>query len=205
MGSSSIGMEPSCKVFAICGPPGSGKTTLCKALSCIIPHSHYICMDDYQQMTSWTDSQLAMWLESGSDYSKLPAPGLLKELYRLKYSRSDTITQDISRFTPIFFESHLGKHLGSSSIIDYVVWIDTSLDISLARAVRGIFCEETSGSSEIEHLNSKSLGSYLDQYVHRTAMLLRMQSNRIRPTADLIVTKHSNESIADWVEGLCRV
>jgi hypothetical protein len=161
-------------------------------------------MDDYQQMTSWTDRQLEIWLESGADYSELPMPGLMDELYRLKFSSNDSGDENSLRFTPIFLESHLGRHQGARSIIDYVVWMDTALDISLARAVRLMFCEKPFDSLEIQHLNAANLGAYLNQYVHRTANLLRMQSKRIRPTADLIVTSHSYEAVAEWVTSLCK-
>jgi uridine kinase len=197
-------LRVSSKVFAICGPPGSGKTSLCKALNSIIPYSHYVSMDDYQQMTSWTDSQLVTWLESGSDYSDLPMPGLMDELYRLKYSMNNSIPKNICHSTPIFFESHLGRHQGLNSVIDHVLWLDTALDISLARAVRAMFCDVNLRSATNCQLNARELDDYLAQYVARTAKLLRIQSRRIRPTADLIISKHSNNEVAEWIANICR-
>jgi len=192
------------KIFAICGPPGSGKTSLCKALNSIIPYSHYVSMDDYQQMTSWTDSQLVTWLDSGSDYSDLPMPGLMDELYRLKYSMNDFIPHNICYSTPIFFESHLGRHHGINSVIDHVLWLDTALDISLARAVRDMFCDVNFRAEYSRQLNVRELDDYLAQYIVRTAELLRIQSRRIRPTADLIISKHSHKEVAEWIVNICR-
>jgi len=192
------------KVFAICGPPGSGKTSLCMALKSIIPYSHYVSMDDYQQMTSWTDSQLVTWIESGADYSDLPMPGLLDELYRLKYSMNASIPHNICHSTPIFFESHLGRHQGVNSVIDHVLWLDTALDISLARAVRAMFCDVSLRSATNCQLSARELDDYLAQYVARTAKLLRIQSRRIRPTADLIISKHSHNEVAEWIANICR-
>jgi len=135
----------------------------------------YISMDSYQLMTDWDLDQLQYWIRGGADYNLLPMPGLLEALFDLKTSGLVPNTNNANRI--IFFESHIGKSSRLlSSIVDYVIWIDCDYDIALARALLSSFNQ--GASYELEY--------YLNTYLACSSDLLRLQRQRIRPSANYL-------------------
>jgi len=188
-------------VFAITGPPGSGKTFLCSQLLQCFPEAAYLSMDDYQIMTAWSQQELLSWMAAGADYEELPMPGLCEALARLKFQqhRSGSAVAQLS--PPIFFESHLGKNtIGLSALVDYVIWLDQDLDICLARALRSV-CRQQRTAAPMESDELARMQSYLDHYLATTSTLLRMQRERIKPTADYLFKDQPVTRLSEWILG----
>jgi adenylate kinase family enzyme len=186
-------------VFAITGPPGSGKTFLCSQLLQCFPEAAYLSMDDYQIMTAWSQQELLSWMAAGADYEELPMPGLCEALARLKFQHHPAGSAVEPSSSPIFFESHLGKHtIGLTALVDYVIWIDQDLDICLARALRAM-CRQQRGARQEGSTETTKIQSYLDHYLITTSALLRMQRERIRPTADYLLIDQSVTKLSEWI------
>src|SRR5215469_5017008 len=110
-------------VIAVAGPPGGGKTTLVRRLAARLnaPTLHY---DDYEQITRRSPAEVEAWLDRGAPADEVPLPGFAEALARLKGNGARYIILDFL----------LGRaHGATAGGIDFLIWIDTPLDIALTR------------------------------------------------------------------------
>lgn len=179
-------MPAPARVVALCGPPGSGKSTLAAALAkhlgadaCRVDH------DDYDHGTRQSIAELQDWSTAGAAYEALPAPDLVRALSALRQGRGAENPNAGCAIAPapvILFESHFGRaHRDTAPLIDFVIWLDTPLDIALARKLTD-FLRSPGGPPPVGWL-----GDYLDNYQAVVGMLLRQQRERVRPGADLVL------------------
>src|SRR5579872_1542992 len=113
-------------VIAVAAPPGGGKTTLVRLLSAKLsaPMLHY---DDFEQITRRTPAEVEAWLDRGAPADEVPLPGFAEALARLKNGGTRSVVLDFL----------LGRAHGSTATeIDFMIWIDTPLDIALTRTLR---------------------------------------------------------------------
>ncbi|WP_245516672.1 AAA family ATPase [Methylobacterium segetis] len=181
-------------VIAISGAPGSGKTTLAKALARDLGGAPILDYDSYEQITIWPPERVAVWLGRGAPIAEVPLPGLAADLAALKQGRAVADrarggTMRVSRAGPraIVFDTLLGRaHQDSGLLIDYLIWLDVPLDVALARKVRS-FTAEARGDLRA----GASLLSHIDTYLGHYEDLLRptyaIQRQRVRPGADLVL------------------
>jgi uridine kinase len=189
------------KIIAVCGPPGSGKSTLCSKIVKLLPASIYISMDRYQLMTEWDEFRLDLWCNHGCDYNELPVPGLLERLESLKNGQPLIGGNSSPSLDYIILESHIGRcSTAMKKIIDFVFWLDLDFDLCLARALLAM----TEGQKRYENYSTMisvdELDGYLSSYLSRTAKLLRIQRDRIKPDADLIISNPSAQTIINWIQ-----
>jgi uridine kinase len=183
-------------VIAISGPPGSGKSTLCKLLASYFKSSTYLSMDEYQVMTDWDPITLHRWLQQGADYNQLPMPGLAQSLQSAIRSQAQ-IHGDMSQKL-VFLESHLGREtISLADLVNYVVWIDCDLDLCLARALLAMANDSIPYQSE--NISVQAITYYLQQYLSLTSHLLRLQRSRIRYSADFIYTNGDFRALTEWI------
>jgi uridine kinase len=179
-------------VVAVAGPAGGGKTSLVEGLVARLGDACAIHMDSYERMTREPIARVARWAERGADFDELEVPLLGDHLRRLKAGEAIVGPAGGATITPrkyIVFETQFGRaHRATGGLIDLLIWIDTPLDVALARRVRTL-CAETlradSPGAARERLAwiEQYLGSYLD-VVRR---LLLLQAERVRPQADVVL------------------
>ncbi len=178
-------------IIAIAGPPGCGKSTLARALAMHLDAS-IIDYDHYQTITEQSVETIIQWLDNGIDYNVLSIPGLSEDLSRLKRGCAVTPPDQTFSIKPrnfILFETPFGYcHADSAKHIDLMLWIDTPLDIALARNIRA-FTEhfQRSDSSSAASDNIHWLQEYLDNYTNSVHNLLAKQIDKVRPQADYII------------------
>lgn len=153
-------------VVGVAGAPGSGKSTLVAALAQALPGARALHMDDYENMTRLPLEAVARWYRAGADIDAFEFPQLQAALARP--------AQDLVLFETQFGRAHgaTGRHVG------FLIWIDTPLDIALARAL-GAALERGAGA--------QWLRGYLDGYLGTVRELLEMQQARVAPGADLVL------------------
>jgi uridine kinase len=153
-------------VVGVAGAPGSGKSTLLAALARALPGAAELRMDDYENMTRLPLDAVARWYRAGADIDAFDFPQLQAALAR-------------GAAGLVLFETQFGRaHRATGRHIGFLVWIDTPLDIALARALRASL-ERGAGVPWLR--------GYLDGYLGTVRGLLDMQKARVAPGADLIL------------------
>src|SRR5688500_17699321 len=126
-------------VIGIAGPTGSGKSSLARGLVERLCGA-LVNGDDFQTTTNWPAERVRGWLADGAPFEALDLSLLTDALSRLKQGQpvvNPATGQTISPAPHIVFETHFGRaHSASGALIDFLIWIDTPLEVSLARKCR---------------------------------------------------------------------
>lgn len=112
-------------VIAIAAVAGGGKTTITKRLNKLISNSTAIYFDDYDFEESPDD--ICRWIENGGNPNDWVLTPLIEDLrLLLSNDNHDYILLDY----PFAY-----LHKKMSHMIDYTIFIDTPLDIAMARRI----------------------------------------------------------------------
>ena len=159
---------------------GGGKSTLVRALGERIDGAAMVFFDDHPVTMPADPSQ---WFADGADFNEWKSDSLEAELSSLK-----------DRNVPIVFEAPLGRaHAATGRFIDYLVFIDTPLEVALARWVRR-FMRQADASDEFTML--------LDMYETVLRPVYLEQRRQVVPHADLVLDGTSDPD--DWVDTVMR-
>ncbi len=127
-------------IVAIAGPPGSGKSSLVKALSKSFDNASIVYFDNYQEFVKQSQIDIIAWMDAGADYNEFQLPQLAADLAVIKSGRpvKDPVSQaTIEPTETILFETLFGRaHRSTGQYIDRLIWLDTPLDIALARNIK---------------------------------------------------------------------
>jgi uridine kinase len=179
-------------VVAVAGPVGGGKSTLVSGLAARLADAATVHFDHYERITGQPIESIAEWMREGADLNRVVVPQLAEDLQALKNGRAvaDPLTRaEIPARKYILFETQFGRqHTASGRHIDFLVWLETPLDIALARKLRQftLGLQGARSRSEIDRF-VPWLHTYLDNYVSVVGKLLRMQRNRVAANADLVL------------------
>lgn len=125
------------KIIGICGIGGSGKSTLTRELGKAL-QATTLYWDDFDEI-SRDPGDLIEWYHSSQNYDEWQYDELAKVLEKLK-SGAEVIspaTQQVLIPTEyIIFDAPLGrKHTATGQYIDFAIFLDTPLDIAMARRI----------------------------------------------------------------------
>jgi uridine kinase len=110
-------------VIAISGVSGGGKTTITTLLKEKLNSSKALYFDDY---SFDGPEDIREWVESGSDYNAWDLSPLIMDIETLMTQSMEYMVLDY----PFAY-----KHAVMSRFIDFTVFIDTPLDIAMARRI----------------------------------------------------------------------
>lgn len=152
-------------VIAIAGVSGGGKTAVTTYLTQELPHAKALCFDDYDFDRS---IDIINWLDSGADYNQWDLTPLINDLKSLCNESLHYIILDY----PFAY-----KHFNMSRFIDIAVFIDTPLDIALARRMRRDF-KSSSGESVLADM---------ENYIAQGRKGFVEMLNTVRPNSDVVI------------------
>lgn len=179
-------------VVAVAGPSGGGKTSVVRALVAQLGDATAIHMDSYERMTREPIDEVLAWVDRGADFDELPVPLLDEHLGRLK--RGEPVVEPsggavIAPRKYIVFETQFGRaHSATGALIDLLIWIDTPLEIALARKLKNLTAEAVR-EAQLARVRERMvwLDGYLAHYLALVGRLMVMQQARVRPQADLVL------------------
>jgi uridine kinase len=169
-------------IIAVAGIVGAGKSTLVRGLAAELGDASTIHVDSYETFTGQSASEVTDWARGGADFDRLTIPGLVEDLERLK-SGTTVVEPRTGRPVPatnyVLFETQFGRaHRATGRHIDLLFWVETPLDVALARKAR-------------EHLGLGTDPAWLDgwlaNYLGFVRALLVQQRDRVRPQADVLL------------------
>jgi len=121
-------------VVAFAGHSGAGKSTLIEKLSAITGNANVLRIDDYE---SSSYPPAVKWIESGADPNEFHTPQFFSDIIALKNGKSIFHPENHEEIKPARFlliEEPFGR--GREAIsrqIDFSIYVDTPLEIALAR------------------------------------------------------------------------
>ena len=186
-------------VTGISSPSGGGKTVVSQRISELLPKSAVVCFDDYGQDIVSPDSY-SSWLERGADYNEWKTPTLTRDLRKLK--AGDAIACPITGVLlgparSIIFDAPLGRaHAETGQLIDLMVYIDTPLDIAMARRL----IRDLSSDPDASKGQADAIRTELDAYLDYGRQAYLEMAKQVKPVCDLIVDGcHSVDRIAQEI------
>jgi uridine kinase len=179
-------------VVGVAGAAGAGKTSLVQALASAMPDASPIHIDNYQQITREPLHRLMEWMARGADVNEFAIPHLPEHLERLK--RGVAVADPVSGLTLaprkyVLLETHFGRaHRATGRYIDLLVWVDTPLDVALARNVVD-FLQPVREADTLDAARERAdwMHMYLRNYLAHTRLLVQAQKETVGADADLVV------------------
>ena len=175
-------------VVGIASGVGGGKTTLVQGLAARLGDASAVPFDHYERFTRQPIEAVRAWTRAGADPNALDLGRLAEDLRTLKHGEQVVDPANGAPIEPrkyLLLDAPFGRrHMATGSQIDFLVWIDTPLDIALARKLRQL----SAGVHELQAVDFLNwLRSYLENYLAVVAALLRSQRDTVRADADLVV------------------
>jgi uridine kinase len=171
-------------IVALAGPPGGGKTALMLALAQRLPQASWLSMDGFPIPAAMDVQTLGAWLADGADISRLEICELNAALGELKAGRGVMEPQTgrrVAASSLVLLEAPLGRaHADTAPFIDFLVWLDTPLDIALARNL-------LAWEAQADGRPRAWLAEYARQYLDLTHRVLRAQRVAVMQGADLVL------------------
>ncbi|MCH9610080.1 MAG: Uridine kinase [Chlamydiales bacterium] len=188
-------LESSSIIIGISGVSGSGKTEVTHALSQILNDASTIFWDDFETLSGYPSDYIE-WYKKSGDYAEWKTPHLADTLGQLKKGIPliCPATRKQLQSTPfIIYDAPLGrKHLETGKYIDFLVFLNVPLDITLIRRLRRDYFNK-------EPFDLDAVKCELDFY-EKEARPLFLDIENLKQGADLLVDgMQSTDMITDSI------
>jgi len=179
-------------VIAVSSISGGGKSTVVRELVKQLDDSVAIHFDDYETPETYPKNPAAI-VADGADFNEVKSPLLAQHLQALKNGEPITSPKSSEVIAPakyIVFEGPLGRaQQETGQYIDYLVFIDTPLEVGLARRLSRSMPNSDIEKMEIDELKKrlKNVQWLADNYLlwERGAYLAQLE--QVRPDSDIIL------------------
>ncbi|MEK3808107.1 hypothetical protein MHB63_16435 [Bacillus sp. FSL H8-0547] len=155
------------KVISIAAVSGGGKTTITKKLGLTLKNSKELFFDEYDFQDCPQD--LIEWVNEGADYNLWNLEPMIHDVESIAVKeRVSYILLDY----PFSYKNDRMKEL-----IDFSIYIDTPLDVAMARRLRRDYVQ----------MNVGDLHQDLDFYLNHGRMAYLEMEKSIKPDSNLVV------------------
>ena len=174
-------------IIGISAVSGGGKTAVTNRLVEVLEGAVALHFDDYDDTNVHPDD-LERWFAAGADYDAYKTPVFTSHLEALKKGKGIPYPVGGAQLGPtryVVADAPLGRaHSDSGRLIDLMVFIDTPLDVAIARRVlRGINRQTGCTADEaIQHVKEE-----LSAYLVGAKPIYQEFQARMRATSDAIV------------------
>ena len=174
-------------IIGISAVTGGGKTAVALRLAEVLEDAVTLHFDDYDD-TNVHPEDLQRWFADGADYDAYETPVFTRHLQALKAGSSIRHPIGGAILGPakyVVADAPLGRaHSDSGRFIDLMVFIDTPLDVAMARRIlRDIDRQAGRMTDEALQYVKDELSGYLD----RARPLYEEFQERMRASSDLIL------------------
>lgn len=178
-------------IISIAAISGGGKTTIVTALKERLANSAVIYFDDYDDDVH-IDRDINEWAEDGGDCNEFHTEPVAADIERLINESHDFIILD---YPFGYFNDCVGKY------IDLTVFIDTPLDVALARRIIRDYTSRSTesdfGLADVEAVSLEALDKELRSYLSHSRSTYEKMPKMHKPKSDIVVdgAKSLNEII----------
>ncbi|SDC12626.1 Uridine kinase [Pelagirhabdus alkalitolerans] len=152
-------------VVAIAGVSGGGKTTITNYLNDKLINSKVISFDDYDFDGPY---DIIDWIDNGANYNEWNLDPLIQDIKMALVEPLDYILLDY----PFAY-----KHMKTSTLIDLTIYIDTPLDIAMARRL----------IRDYKNSSTENILFDMENYISRGRRGYLEMLKTIKPNSDIIV------------------
>ena len=175
------------RIVGISSVSGGGKTTVTRRLVEVIGDAVALHFDDYDDTNVHPDD-LQRWFADGADYEAYQTPVFSRHLQALKAGQSIRYPVEGKYVGPsryVVADAPLGRtHSESGKSIDLMVFIDTPLDIAMARM---ILRDIERGNQSMADDTLMRVKGELSGYEGGSRPIYENFQERLRAVSDLIV------------------
>ena len=177
------------KTLVICfsGISGAGKTTIVRAIQKALFDTEVLSFDSYDDMLH---KDFFDWSDRGADYNEWDLSPMINDIEGIIEKHPSYILLD---FPFGYGNEKMAKY------IDFAIWIDTPLDIAIARRVIRDFTERDPERNKINNL-FENLNFTMKAYLNHDRMMYIQHIDTVKPFCDFFVDGTGN--IEDIVKSI---
>ena len=180
-------MAKSTFVIAIAGHSGAGKSTIIEKLAAKLDNAIVLKLDDYTSSSHYPP--MKTWIENGANPNEYLTPKFAADIQTLKQGESIIHPESMQEISPAGFliiEEPFGREREvMNRLIDFVVYIDVSLEIAHARKI--LRKNEFLPWEDDPDLFIKNLRDHLSWYLKSGREFFLTVGNLARKDCDLVI------------------
>lgn len=157
------------KVISIAAVSGGGKTTITEQLINKLSNSKALYFDDYE--FDECPGDICKWVDEGANYNEWVLTPLITDVHFLLNNHTQPLNYILLDYPFAYLNN------GMREYIDFTIYIDTPLDIAMARRILRDFTESPIDDVQNDLINYLSDG--------RAAYLEMI--NTVKPNSDIVI------------------